>query len=128
MATLDLFVSDVLLGEAASSDAGYTVEEATVTYSTGMKTGAALELSGGKYIWVVAANVANTTGVLVDVRATGIETLTDATDYTMVVAKRGCTINKNYLTLADSVVAGDIDDAAAAFEAAGANKVTDKVS
>lgn len=127
MTQLNQFYSDVLLGKVASADAGYSIEEVTVTYSDGMLPGAALELSAGKYIWVVALNVANTSAILVDARPV-TETLTDATDYVLTVAKRGCTINKNYVTLADSVVAADITAASVAFEAAGANKVTDKVS
>lgn len=125
MAELTQKVSDVLLGQVGASDAGYSFEEVTVTYSTGMEIGAALELDTGKYIWVVALNVANTSAVLIDVRATaGYETLVNGTDYTFVVARRGVTVNKNMLTLADSVVAADITAAAVAFEAAGANKVT----
>lgn len=127
MATLDTFQSDVLLGTVGSSDLGYTVEEATVTYASGMKMGAALELVSGKYIHVVAANVANTVAVLVDPAAEGyVEDLT-AGDHTLVIAKRGTTINLNKLTLADSTDTADILAAATAFEAAGANKVTDKV-
>lgn len=127
MATIDTFQSDVLLGKVQSGDLGYSVEEVVVTIADGMTMGAALELSAGKYIWVVAANVANTVAVLVDPLAEGyVEALT-AGDHTLVIAKRGVTINKNKLTLADSVVAADITAAAVAFEAAGANKVTDKV-
>ncbi|AUR84685.1 hypothetical protein NVP1063O_018 [Vibrio phage 1.063.O._10N.261.45.C7] len=127
MATLDTFQSDVLLGQVGSSDLGYTVEEVTVTIQAGMKMGAALELVGGKYIWVVAANVANTAAILVDPDAEGyVEELT-AGDHTLVVAKRGTTIALNKVTLANSTDAATIRSAAAAFEAAGSNKVTDKV-
>lgn len=127
MATIDTFKSDVLLGKVQSGDLGYNTEEVTVTIEDGMKMGAALELVAGKYIWVVAANVANTVAVLVDPLAEGYEDDLEAGDHTLIVAKRGVTINKNKLTLADSVVAADITAAAVAFEAAGANKVTDKV-
>lgn len=127
MATIDTFKSDVVLGKVQSGDLGYGVEEVTVTFQDTMKMGAALELVAGKYIWVVAANVANTVAVLVDPLAEGYETALVAGDHTLVVAKRGHTINKNKITLADSVVAADITAASVAFEAAGANKVTDKV-
>ena len=127
MATLDTFQSDVLLGQVGSSDLGYTVEEATVTIQAGMKMGAALELVGGKYIWVVAANVANTAAILVDPDAEGYVEELSAGDHTLVVAKRGTTIALNKVTLADSTDAATIRSAADAFEAAGSNKVTDKV-
>lgn len=128
MAILDTFKSDVLLGRVGSSDLGYTVEEVTVTIQAGMKMGAALELVGGKYIWVIGANAANTTAILVDQDAEGYVEDLPAGDHVLVVAKRGCTINKNKITYADGTVPATIDAIAAAFEAAGANKVTDKVS
>lgn len=129
MAELKQFVSDVLLGQVNASDAGYNFEQGTVTWSTGMKAGAALKLVAGKYVWAAIADVANVVGVLVDQGATdGLDgDKVDATDYEMIVAKRGCTINKNTLTLSDGGTAGNITSAAEAFEAAGANKVTDKV-
>ena len=126
MATIETFQSDVLLGKVQSSDLGYGVEEVTVTIEDGMEMGAALELVSGKYVWVVAANVANTSAVLIDTLAQGYVAPLEAGDHTLVVAKRGATINKLKLTLADSVVEADITAAAVAFELAGANKVTDK--
>ena len=128
METLDTFKSDVLLGRVGSSDLGFSFVEATVTYEEGMEMGAALELVAGKYVWVVAANVANTVGILVDASAQGYDDVTlEAGDQTLVVAVRGVTINKNKVTLADSVLEADITAASVAFEKAGANKVTDKV-
>jgi hypothetical protein len=126
MATLDTFKSDVLLGSVQSSDLGFAFEEATVTMAAGMKMGAALELVAGKYIHVVAANVANCTAILIDVDAEGYDGDLPAGDHTLVVAKRGTTINLNKVTLADSTDAATIRLAADAFEAAGSNKVTDK--
>ena len=130
MATLNTFQSDVILGSVQSSDLGYTVDEVTVTIQDGMKMGAALELSGGKYIWVAAANVANTTAILIDPEAEGYDQengVLPAGDYTLVVAKRGTTINLNKVTLSDSTDAATIRAAADAFEVSGSNKVTDKV-
>lgn len=128
MATLDTFQSDVLLGSVQSSDLGFSMEEVTVTMATGMKMGAALELVGGKYIHVVAANVANTVAILVDVDSEPVDGVELAAgDHTLVIAKRGTTINLNKVTLADSTTPSVIRAAADAFEAAGANKVTDKL-
>jgi hypothetical protein len=130
MAELTQKVSDVLLGQVGSSDAGYSFDESKVTtFATGMEIGAALKITGGKYVWAAIADVADVVGILIDVRTTaGYETLVNATDYTFVVAKRGTTINKNFLTLSDGGTAGNLTSAAEAFEAAGANKVTDKIA
>ena len=130
MAELKQFVSDVLLGKVGSSDLGYSVTEGTVTFATGMKAGAALDLIGGKYVWSTIATAANAVGVLIDVQATdGLDgDLVNATDYEMIVAVRGVTVNKNYFNLSDQASGAGVDAAAAAFEAAGANKVTDKVA
>ena len=127
MAILDTFQSDVLLGSVQSSDLGFAFDEVIVTMTADMKMGAALELVGNKYIHVVAANVANCTAVLVDPDAEGYDGALPAGDHHLVVAKRGCTIAFNKLTLADSTTAADLKAAAAAFEVAGGNKVTDKV-
>lgn len=127
MATLETFQSDVLLGQVGSSDLGYTVEEVVVTIAAGMKMGAALELTGGKYVWVEAANAANTNAILVDPAAEGYVEELAVGDHTLVVAKRGCTINKNKITYADGSDSAVVDAIAAAFEKAGANKVTANV-
>lgn len=127
MASIDKFQSDVVLGSVQSGDLGYGVAEVVVTMAAGMEMGSALELVGGKYIHVVAANVANTVGILIDTRAQGYDEVLADGDHTLVVAFRGHTIAEQEINLADSVVLADIQAAAAAFEAAGANKVTDKV-
>lgn len=104
MAELKKFYSDVVLGEVASGDLGYGVYEGTVTWAATMSTGALLKGSDAAgYTWAAAADIADVTAVLVDVRALGYdETLVAATDYDMVVAKRGMTLNLNYLEFSDA--------------------------
>jgi hypothetical protein len=128
--SINQFYSDALLYTIADE---YSLDEETVTWDatdTGtstMSAGAVLEVSGGKYVWCTVLNAGSAAGVLVDRRAIqNIETLEDATDYPMVVAKRGSIVNKNYLTLAGTYTSGDLDTAIAALEALGI-KVTDKV-
>lgn len=133
MATLDKFYSDVVLGGVQSSDLGYSFEEATVTVDAASTAGMLLEDDGtGKLINVVdgdSTTEADAVAVLVDVRVDQGEGLA-AGDHVLVVAKRGVTVNKNYVQMADGT-SGDAKAASAtaiaAFEAAGANKVTDKV-
>ncbi len=127
-ATLTTFQSDVLLGTVQSGDLGYAFEEAVVTIADGMKMGAALESTSveGKYTWVVDATKADCDAVLIDPRAEGyVETL-PAGDHVLVVAKRGCTINEGAFTVSGGAAVKTA--AVKAFEKAGANKVTDKVS
>jgi len=130
MATLDTFQSDVLLGTVGSSDGGYNTDTVDVTYQATMRMGAALELSapGGPYVWVAdAAAAVDCTAILIDIRAEAYdgEVLAPGAQR-LVVAKRGCTINANKITTVDgaapAILAADL-----AFEAAGANKVTDQV-
>ena len=125
MAELKQFYSDLVLGKVASGDLGYSVNEASVTWATGMNAGALLEGSvAAGFTWAPKANAANVTGVLVDVRAIeGYETFTDATAYDFVVAVRGMTLNQNYLKYSD----GDIDAAGIAVLEGLGIKVTDKV-
>ncbi len=126
-AILTTFQSDVLLGTVQSGDLGYSFEEAVVTIKDGMKMGAALESTSvaGKFTWVATATADDCNAVLIDPRAEGyVETL-PAGDHTLVVAKRGATINKAFFALDGG---SDAAAAIAAFEKAGANKVTDKVS
>ena len=129
MAEMNQKLADVLVGQVGSSDIGYSFEEATVTFATGMLAGAALDLIAGKYVWSTIATAANAVAVLADIRTVeGYETLVDATDYTLVVAKRGVTVNKTFFNLSDQASGAAVDTAAAAFEVAGANKVTDKIA
>lgn len=129
MATLDTFKSDVLLGNVQSSDLGYSFVEATVTIAAGMVMGAALESTSvpGKYTWVAPATIADCDGVLVDPDAQGYVTPLAPGDHTLVVAVRGCTIADDKFVI-NGGTEGNRLTAVAAFEAAGANKVTDKVS
>ncbi|AUR87518.1 hypothetical protein NVP1101O_107 [Vibrio phage 1.101.O._10N.261.45.C6] len=124
-ATLTTFQSDVLLGTVQSGDLGYNFEEAVVTIKAGMKMGAALESTSvaGKYTWVATATVADCDAVLIDPLAQGYVATLPAGDHTLVVAKRGSTINQAFF----AVESGTTADAIKAFEKAGANKVTDKV-
>lgn len=110
-------ISDVLL-YGLEEDKGYPFDEATVTMQTGMKSGSVLELSGGKYIWVVAANVANAVAVLVDERADQ-ETELTAGDHTLKVVTRAAAVGREYLTYADAVTQGNKDTAEAALLAVG---------
>lgn len=111
------YQSDVLL-YATNEDKGYQFDEATVTMQAGMRSGAVLELSGGKWIWVVALNVANAAGVLVDVRADG-ETELTAGDHTLMVVARGAGVAREQLTYANAVTQGNKDTAEAALLAKG---------
>jgi len=126
MTTLNKFYSDVVLGKTASGDLGYSVSEADVTWATGMTTGALLEgTDAAGYTWAAAASIASVTGILIDSRALGYdETLVAATDYTMVVAKRGMTVNLNYLAFSDAT--GATAAVAAQLETLGI-KATSKV-
>jgi len=129
MASLTKFQSDVLLGQVASSDLGYSFKEVTVTIAAGMEMGSVLESTSvaGKYTWVVVATVGNADAILIDPKAQGYDEVLAAGDHTLVVAVRGVTIAEQELNFGDGVSAGNIATAIAAFEAAGANKVTDKV-
>lgn len=128
MATIDTFQSDVLLGNVQSSDLGYSFEEVTVTIEAGMVMGAALESTSvaGKYTWVVPAQVANCDAVLVDPLAQGYDGALAAGDHILVVAKRGTTIADNKFVI-NGGTEPNRQSAIDAFEAAGGNKVTDKV-
>jgi hypothetical protein len=132
MATLEKFYSDVVLGGVQSSDLGWSFEEATVTVTAASTAGMLLEVSGTKLINVVdgaSTTEADAVAVLVDVRVDQGDGLA-AGDHVLVVAKRGVTVNKNYVKMADGTTGAAKAASAtaiAAFEAAGANKVTDKV-
>lgn len=125
-AILTTFQSDVLLGTVQSGDLGYSFDEVVVTIKDGMKMGAALESTSvaGKYTWVVTATAGDCDAVLIDPRAEGYAETLPAGDHTLVVAKRGATVNKAFFALDGG---SDATAAIAAFEKAGANKVTDKV-
>lgn len=133
MATLDKFYSDVVLGTVQSSDLGYCFEEATVTVTAASTAGMLLEDDGaGKLINVVdgvSTTEADAVAVLVDVRVDQ-ETPLAPGEHVLVVARRGVTVNKNFIQMADGTSAAAKAASAAAiaaFEAAGNNKVTDKV-
>lgn len=128
MATLNKFQSDVVLGGVQSSDLGYSVEEVTVTIAAGMSMGSVLEATSvaGKYTWVATATVADANAILIDTRAEGYEETLPDGDHILVVAKRGTTANKTLLNFSGTVTAPNQEIAFAAFEVAGANKVTDK--
>lgn len=69
---------------------GYCRETATVTVQAGMDIGAALELVGGKYVWIDQAATADVSGgvaVLVD-HAADVKNLT-AGDHELAVLVRG---------------------------------------
>lgn len=95
---------------------GYCRKTATVTLQATMDVGSVLYVSGGKYVWCAAANVANAAAILVDVDAID----TDAGDATMAIIYRGpCIIAKEQLSFADSVTSGNIATAVAALDALG---------
>ena len=77
-------VGDVLKHEYMPTT-GYCRQEVTVTVAANMPVGAVLELSAGKYVWVVKANVANAVAVLVDDRVYDKA----AGDHKLVVLVRG---------------------------------------
>lgn len=124
-ATLNNFHSDVLLGGVQSADLGYSFEEVSVTIADGMRSGAVLEPSGANWIWVVAANVANASAVLLDIRADQ-ETQLTAGNHTLVVVRRGATINDNRLSFSGAVNATQRAAAISALNDEGI-KVSDKV-
>lgn len=124
-ATLNNFHSDVLLGGVQSADLGYSFEEVSVTMQTGMRSGAVLEPSGANWIWVVPANTANAAAVLLDIRADQ-ETELTAGNQTLVVVRRGATINDNRLSFTTTVNATQRAAAISALNDEGI-KVSDKV-
>lgn len=105
-----------------NEDKGYPIDEVTVTMQAGMKSGAVLELVGGKYVWVVALNVANAVAVLADERADQ-ETELAAGDHTLKVVARDAGVGQAYLTFANTVTAGNIATAEAALLAVGIKPV-----
>ncbi len=124
-ATLNNFQSDVLLGGVQSADLGYSFEEVSVTIADGMRSGAVLEPSGSNWIWVVPANTANAAAVLLDTRADQ-ETQLAAGNHTLVVARRGATINSNRLSFTAAVNATQLAAAVSALGDEGI-KVSNKV-
>lgn len=118
----DRYVSNVYL-YGNSSDKGYPIDSATVTIQAGMKSGSVLELSGGKYIWVVAANVANAVAVLADSDA-DVEGGLTAGDHTLNVIARDAGVAAQYLNFADTVTSGEVDTAKAALLAKGIKSET----
>lgn len=115
IATRKTKVGDVLKHEYAPTT-GYCRVEATVTVAANMPVGAVLELVAGKYVWVVKANVANASAVLVDDRVYDKA----AGDATLVVLVRGpAQVGRSKLSFANAVVSADIDAAAAALAAKG---------
>ncbi|MCP3683200.1 MAG: hypothetical protein GY861_10970 [bacterium] len=135
MATISTFQSDVLLGHVQSSDLGYSFKEvpvlwdATTTGTDGaMAMGAAVYDNSGTFTWAASANVADVVGVIVDPLAQQYdEALVDGQTYTMVIAVRGATIAEQAFTLAGTTTPTEKATAIAAFEAAGANTVSDKL-
>lgn len=111
------YISNVFL-YGAEEDKGYPFDEVTVTIQAGMKSGAVLELVAGKYVWVVAANVANAVAVLADERAE-VEDGLSAGDHTLKVVARTAGVGREYLTYADTVTQGNKDTAEAALLAKG---------
>lgn len=115
IATRKTKVGDVLKHEYMPTT-GYCRQEVTVTVAANMPIGAVLELSAGKYIWVVKANVANAVAVLVDDRVYDKA----AGDHKLVVLVRGPSqVGRSKLSFADAVVSADIDTASAALAAKG---------
>lgn len=135
MATISTFQSDVLLGHVQSSDLGYSFKEVSVLWdatTTGtdgaMAMGAAVYDNAGVFTWAAAANVADVVGVVVDPLAQQYdEPLVDGQQYTMVIAVRGATIAEQAFSLAGTTTGANKTAAIAAFEAAGANTVSDKL-
>lgn len=115
------YLSNVLVN-AVGDDTNYTIDEVTVTIASGMASGAVLELSGGKYIWTVAANVANAVAVLCDERAEVDGGLT-AGDHTLKVIARSATVGREYLTYSGAVTSGNKTTAEAALLAVGIKAV-----
>lgn len=109
------YKSNVVLFELPE---GYSQDEATVTIQAGMKSGSVLELVGGKYVWVVAANVANAVAVLADERA-DVDGGLAAGDAKLKVITRVAIVGSEYLNFADAVTSGNIDAAKAALLAVG---------
>lgn len=111
------YISNVYL-YGNSEDKNYPIDEVTVTIQSGMASGAVLELSGGKYIWVVAANAANAVAVLADERA-DVEGGLAAGDHTLKIVARDAGIGQNYLTYGDTLSGPQQDTAEAALLAVG---------
>lgn len=111
--TRNQYLSNVYL-YGSNEDKGYPVDTVTVTVQAGMKSGSVLELVGGKYVWVVAANAANAVAVLADERADVQGGLT-AGDHTLKVVARAAGVGREYLNYADTLNAGQKATAEAAL-------------
>ena len=126
--TLNTFVSDVLLGKVLSSDLGYNVTEASVTWTADMGLGSLVAVAAdGTAVAITSSNLASANGVIIDENAylnAGSYTVGQA--YTFVVAQRGCTFNGTKLVLSGTYSDANKATAVAALAAAGANKITTK--
>jgi len=111
------YISNVFL-YGANEDKGYPFDEITVTIQAGMKSGSVLEVSGGKGVWLAAANAANATYVIVDTRA-DVDGGLSAGDHTLLVAARACGVGRNYLNYADAFDAGQLTTVESALLAKG---------
>ena len=102
MPTLSKFVSDVVLGNAGSSDLGYSYEEITVTYAANMDIGSVVNSSG---VWIAAAAAANAYGVIVDMKAKNLDgKLTVGATFPCVVAVRGTSFKGSKVLFTDGAI------------------------
>lgn len=124
LATRSKKLSGVLRAELFP-DLGYSRKVATVTFQTAMDIGAALQLVGGKYIWIKAADVATLgTDVAVLVESDiDFSTLT-AGDQSLVVLHRTAVVVDAGLLYQDALSSGQKATVRAAFEAKGIQVVT----
>jgi len=102
MSTLSNFVADVVLGNVGSSDLGYCYEEMLVTYADGMDIGAVVDDGG---LFLAIAGVADTYGVIVDMKAKNLDGKLAADDtFQCVVAVRGTSFKGSKVFFSDAAI------------------------
>ena len=128
MAEIKTFMSDIILGQVASSDLGFSTKDVQVTWAAGATAGTAVKLVAGKYVPAIAADDADIVGIIADYQALpyylAVNPRTAGNDYLTVVGLRGLTVNANYFVYANGNKVSPTG--IAAFEAATLSKVTTK--
>lgn len=122
LATRSEKLSNVLAWELAP-ETGYCRSTATVTVEAGMDVGAVVVLSGGKYVWVRAADVATLGAdvrIVIDVN-TNVKTAGDHS-LTLLGSETAITpaqVNRAGLKFKDALTSGQIDTVVGKLNARG---------
>ena len=122
LATRSEKLSNVLAWELAP-ETGYCRSTATVTVEAGMDVGAVVVLSGGKYVWVEAADIATLGAdvrIVIDVN-TNVKTAGDHS-LTLLGSETAITpaqVNRAGLKFKDALTSGQIDTVVGKLNARG---------